>query len=87
MLTLMYGEMKNNLESLQSTYLTISFEQVDVETKLFPLLDRMKLTCSYYDYLEMQEEFHFLEMLFRRNEERLELLKKQIKELEGRITS
>ena len=79
---LMYGEMRSNLESLQSDYFTVSFEQVDVETKLFLLLDRMKLTCSNRDYQEMAEEAHFLEMLFRRNEERLKWLKERIKELE-----
>lgn len=64
MLILMYGEMKNNLESLKSTYFTISFEQVDVETKFFPLLDRMKLTCSNKDYQEMAEETHFFRNAF-----------------------
>jgi hypothetical protein len=54
---------------------------VFVEYKLFPLLDAMKLTCSYYDYMKMQSDVNWLIPMYDRNQEKLKMLSQIIESL------
>ena len=76
--------LENSIDYFKFEYFKISIDQVKIETKLFPLLDKMKLTMSYKDYMEMQCEFSTLWSSFNLNNERMEILKRRIKNLKNK---